>query len=95
MPNVVLEMSQHALPMILADVGGLYGTFNEPSVRFVDSRQSVQDSAMAFCNAMDSILKLSISEVEDIVEAARGQAIERHGAVSYLDNVCHVFDIKK
>ncbi|MDF2370062.1 MAG: glycosyltransferase [Rhizobiaceae bacterium] len=53
MPNIVLEMSQHAIPMVLADIGGLRDTFDEDAVVFVKHLDLENDTARAFSRALD------------------------------------------
>lgn len=87
MPNTVLEMSQHAIPMVLADVGGLRDTFDDTSVRFVEHEQNIHLTAKAFANALQSIAELPPSDAVAMIKAAREQALARHAPDVYLKNV--------
>lgn len=92
MPNIVLEMSQHAIPMVLADVGGLRETFDEMSVLFVKHTQDTDSTAKAFSSALSCVAKLSPSEMSVMVEAAHDQALVRHGPDVYLRHVTDIFE---
>lgn len=72
MPNVVLEMSQHGLPMVLADVGGLRGTFTDDDVHFVSTSQAPAAGATAFDEALSRVA--SLPEAEHLARARRARA---------------------
>jgi glycosyltransferase involved in cell wall biosynthesis len=55
MPNTVLEMAQHALPMVLSAVGGLTETFHD-SAYLVQPQSNPVLTAMEFDRAMSSVL---------------------------------------
>jgi glycosyltransferase involved in cell wall biosynthesis len=93
MPNIVLEMSQHAIPMILADVGGLRDTFDDSSVHFVGHDKDTLATAKAFACALDNVAVLTPSATLAMVEAARVQALARHAPDVYLKNVANIFEI--
>ncbi len=71
MPNIVLEVSQHAIPMVLADVGGLRDTFDDNAVIFVKHAPDVNETAAAFAEALDRIAAMSAETLAAIVKAAR------------------------
>ncbi len=87
MPNVVLEMSQQAIPMVLADVGGLRDTFDENAVILVSHGTSTQESVAGFSAALDRVSGMSAEEVDAMAAAARLQALSRHSADIYKKNV--------
>ena len=93
MPNVVLEMSQHAIPLVLADVGGLRGTFDDNAAKFVAHRSEVSDTAQAFSGVLDDICRMNHVEIERMVTAAYDQAFARHSPEDYIKNVKGVFEI--
>jgi glycosyltransferase involved in cell wall biosynthesis len=84
MPNVVLEMSQHAVPMILADVGGLRGTFDDAAVVFVEHCATHEKTAVDFSVALDRVAGLTNAELIDMVTAARHQVLARHSPEAHL-----------
>jgi glycosyltransferase involved in cell wall biosynthesis len=92
MPNIVLAMSQHAIPMVLADVGGLRDTFDDTSVHFVGHGQDPYSTAEAFLSTLDRVAKLTPSKTLTMAEAARAQAQGRHGPDIYLKNVADIFE---
>jgi len=94
MPNIVLEMSQHAIPMVLADLGGLRDTFDDASVHFVKHGQDTHATAKAFASALDGVEQLTPSETLTMTEAARAQALARHAPAVYLKNIAGIFDLK-
>ena len=91
MPNVVLEMSQHAIPMVLADVGDLRMTFSDSAVLFVRHGISVGDTAVNFGCALDRIAVMTAEEITTMVEAARDQALMRHSPTVHARGVAQLF----
>lgn len=91
-PNIVLEMSQHATPMVLTDVGGLRDTFDDTSVHFVGHGQDLYSTAEAFSSALDRVARLTPSKTLTMAEAARAQAQGRHAPDVYLKNVADIFE---
>ncbi|WNC89267.1 glycosyltransferase [Paraburkholderia sp. FT54] len=91
MPNVVLEMSQHAIPLVLADVGGLRGTFSEKAAIYVTHDDSSEATARLFSSALDAIIDLSPVATVEMVTRARDQALETHASDVYLDAVKAIF----
>jgi glycosyltransferase involved in cell wall biosynthesis len=77
MPNVVLEMAQHALPMVLANVGGLSETFDESAVFWVDSNDSAA-AAAAFSRALDAVADLTVEQRAFMAIEARMQVMRCH-----------------
>jgi glycosyltransferase involved in cell wall biosynthesis len=93
MPNIVLEMSQHAIPMALADVSGLRDTFDDTSVHFVRYGEDTLAIAKAFACALDNVAALTPTATLAMVRAARKQALARHAPDIYLKNVAEIFEI--
>jgi hypothetical protein len=93
MPNMVLEMSQHAIPIVLVDVSDLRDTFDDTSVHFVGHGQDLDSTAKAFSSALDRVAKLTPSETLARVEVARAQVLLRHAPAVYLRNVADIFEI--
>lgn len=91
MPNTVLEMSQHSIPMLLADVGGLRDTFDDAAVRFVRHGESAKMTADAFSAALDKLAKLAPDETLAMTKAARAQALARHAPDVHLRGVANLF----
>jgi glycosyltransferase involved in cell wall biosynthesis len=91
MPNIVLEVSQHVIPMVLADVGGLRDTFNDNSVMFVPHKQSVTETAIAFVVALNRVATMASEDLSAMVEAAHAQVSERHSPDGYASRVNQVF----
>lgn len=92
MPNTVLEMSQHAIPMILADVGGLRDTFDDSSVIFVEHATSgVEDTAKLFSAALDRLLMMPAAKIEEMVKAAFTQVALRHSPEAYSRQFTKIF----
>ncbi len=83
MPNVVLEMAQHAIPLVLADVGGLTHTFKEGSALFIGHDKEVQITAIRFAETLLKLATMSVDEVERMVCDAYDRVEARHGAVAY------------
>jgi len=93
MPNIALEMSQHAIPLILADVGGLRGTFDDTAAKFVMHKDTITDTAIAFSGALDNVCRMQGADIERMVIAARDQVSARHSAQAYKKNVRKIFDL--
>lgn len=87
MPNIVLEMSQHALPIVVADVGGLRETFTDESVFFVGHQPDEMSTAMLFSESLLKVLQLSDDELSSKLQLAQAQVAERHGAGAFSREV--------
>lgn len=93
MPNVVLEMSQHALPLVLADVGGLRGTFDDSAVKFVRHLNNTPDTAAAFRDALDALSHLGSTDIERMIDSAYRQTAARHSPDTYSRNIKTIFGL--
>ena len=93
MPNIVLEMSQHAIPMVLTDVGGLRDTFDDRGAIFISHRASTAETAGAFGAALGRIIEMSPEETVTMVETARNQVAARHAPDQFLRRVTELFGI--
>jgi glycosyltransferase involved in cell wall biosynthesis len=93
MPNIVLEMSQHAIPMVLTDVGGLRDTFDDQGAIFISHRASTAETAGAFGAALGRIIEMSPEETVTMVETARNQVAARHAPDQFLRRVTELFGI--
>jgi glycosyltransferase involved in cell wall biosynthesis len=78
MPNVVLEMAAHAVPIITADVGGLRETFDDESVLFVEHGHDHTMTGERFVEQMDRLLVLGRDELADRLTSAHSQLSARH-----------------
>lgn len=87
MPNVVLEMSQHGIPLILANVGGLRSTFGAKSALFVDHAENALDTARRFSDAMKNVTGLSREGIIAMAKSAYEDVQGKHGNDAYLQNV--------
>jgi hypothetical protein len=83
-PHVVLEMSQHAIPMILADAGGV---LDDRAAIFV--RHAGQ--ATAFAEALDRVIGLTSDQAVEMVTAARSQVTARHAPERHARRVAELF----
>jgi glycosyltransferase involved in cell wall biosynthesis len=92
MPNVVLEMSQHAIPLVLADVGGLRETFSERAAIFVSHDESTEATADLFAYALDAVLSMSPASVVDMVTQARADVLREHAPAVFLNAVKTLFN---
>lgn len=81
MPNSVLEMAQHGLPLILADVGGLRETFADVAT-LVAHRSDMADTAADFASALEDALSRSPSEA---VRAAWKRVADLHSADAHRE----------
>jgi glycosyltransferase involved in cell wall biosynthesis len=90
MPNVVLEMAQHAIPMVLAKVGGIPETFDDRAVCLVDMGDE-ESASISFCKALDRLATLSADEIEAIGLQTRRQALARHSPATFRQNVSKLF----
>lgn len=93
MPNVVLEMSQHAIPMILADVGGLRDTLDDDTVTFITHETNPNETALKFSSALDSLLSKPSTEVVAMVSGSCQQVLRRHSSTAYSANVKSLMNI--
>lgn len=92
MPNVTLEMCQQAVPMILADVGGLRDTFDE-GVLFVAHQAKFRETASLFANALDQVASMNGAAIAAMVTAARERALHRHSPAAYSRAVGKIFGL--
>ncbi len=91
MPNVVLEISQHALPMVLADVGGLKDTFSEDAVFFVPHGVTDSETASRFSESLEELSSTAPAEVAKMILLAREQALSKHSPDAYAAAVKRIF----
>ncbi len=87
MPNTVLDMSQHAIPMVLADVGGLRHTFDDNAVMFVGHAAVQADTVAAFSRSLDKLAAMTPERTTHMVNAAYAQAIARHAPTTHARGV--------
>lgn len=88
MPNVVLEMAQHAIPLVLADVGGLSYTFVDGAALFVQHDENAQATADRFVAALEQLAAMPMNDVERMVRHAYERVEARHGAAAHRAAVC-------
>jgi glycosyltransferase involved in cell wall biosynthesis len=93
MPNVVLEMSQHTIPMVLAEVGGLRHTFGDDAAFFVRHGPSLADTVAGFGHALDRLAGLDAEATTGMVTAARAQVLARHSPEAHARAVATLFDL--
>jgi glycosyltransferase involved in cell wall biosynthesis len=93
MPNVVLEMSQHAIPMVLAEVGGLRHTLGDDAAFFVRHGPSLADSLDGFGRALDRLSALDTEAVARMTAAAKAQVPARHGPEAHARAVTTLFGL--
>jgi hypothetical protein len=89
----VLEMCLHAIPMILAEVGGLRDTFNEAAALFVKHSADPKETAVAFSKALDLVTALAPSELIAMLQAAHDQVLARHAAESHTRGVASLLGV--
>jgi glycosyltransferase involved in cell wall biosynthesis len=88
MPNVVLEMSQHAIPLILADIGGLRDTFDDASAIFVEhTLDDPKRTAIAFDQALTRLEAMSSSDVDKMVLQAYRRVKSRHAPEAFASTL--------
>jgi UDP-glucose 4-epimerase len=91
MPLAVLEMSQHAIPMVLAEVGGLRDTFDDAAATFVRHGAGTAASAAAFDAALDRVLAMPVEAQAGMVIAARARVLARHSPAAHARHVATLF----
>ncbi len=91
MPNVVLEMSQHAIPLVLADVGGLRDTLGDDAAIFVPHGARPEDTAAAFDAALGRLLAMPSVQTSTMLRAARAQVLARHSPSVHARGVAALF----
>ncbi len=91
MPNVVLEMSQHAIPMVLADVGDLRTTFGNSAALFVRHGLNVNDTAANFDFALDRLALMGVDDIATMAITARNQALVHHAPAVHACAVAQLF----
>jgi UDP-glucose 4-epimerase len=91
MPNIVLEMSQHAIPLVLADVGGLRDTLSDDAAMLVRHAVGPEDTAAAFDAALERLLAMPASRSDAMLRAARAQVLARHSPDAHARRVAALF----
>jgi glycosyltransferase involved in cell wall biosynthesis len=93
MPNVVLEMSQHAIPLIISDAGGLRETFDAQSAIILSVGQSAATNAQAFHAACDRLISMLAAEKSEMVRKAYEAVSARHSPDGFAARVREVFGV--
>lgn len=93
MPNIVLEMSQHAIPLIISDAGGLRETFDDQSAIIISVGQSAAANAKAFDQACDRLNLMPLAAKNKMVIEAYKAVSARHSAAHFQIKVCQVFGV--
>ncbi|OYU31085.1 MAG: hypothetical protein CFE39_10120 [Comamonadaceae bacterium PBBC2] len=88
MPNVVLEMAQHAIPLVLADVGGLSYTFTDGSALLVKHDNDLQTTAGRFAIALERLAAMQGEDIGRMVCNAYERVETRHGSDAHHSAVC-------
>lgn len=91
MPNIVIEMTNHAIPMILSKVGGLGDTFDETAVSFVEPDENAIEMAKAFSGKMDFVRALAPDKLENRIKKMQEQVLRVHHAEIYKKDVLQLF----
>jgi glycosyltransferase involved in cell wall biosynthesis len=91
MPNVVLEVSQHGLPMVLADVGGIGSTFDLSSAVLVEHADP--PVAEPFVHAIRAVQMMSVDQVRGMVQRARAVVRAVHDEPAFARNVRTTFNV--
>ena len=78
MPNTVLEMSQHAIPLILTEVGGLRDTFSKNSAFLIDPPREGHDAASEFDAALSTVAALCGDALAAMLMDAKAAVSARH-----------------
>ncbi|EIZ81459.1 glycosyltransferase [Methylobacterium sp. GXF4] len=87
MPNTILEMSQHAIPIVSTDVGGLRDTFKDTSLMFVAMHENTESMAAKFDACLSAMIRLSEEAIIEMTDGAYNDVIERHSLSVYHENV--------
>lgn len=90
-PNVVLEVSQHGLPMVLSDVGGLRETFSADDVWYVDMAAERGIVAKRFSEALDEINEATVVDLQRRARSSYRKVAARHGYEAFGCNVSQAF----
>jgi glycosyltransferase involved in cell wall biosynthesis len=93
MPNVVLEMSQHAIPLIISNAGGLPETFDDTSAIIVPTGQDVEATAHGFDTGCDRLIAMSPAATTTLVKSAHEAVLVRHSADVFQACVRDVFGV--
>jgi glycosyltransferase involved in cell wall biosynthesis len=91
MPTVALEMSQQAIPMVLADGGEFRETFDDTAVMYVRNCISANDTAAKIGRALDRLASMTAEEIMAMIESARTQALARHAPMIHASGVAQTF----
>lgn len=92
LPLIVLEMTQHALPIISTKVGSLGITFDDSEIYFVDSEGDYAKKAGEFLKLMEKLEKASTHEVRARLEDAATKVVEEHSMKAVRDKVAELLN---
>jgi glycosyltransferase involved in cell wall biosynthesis len=92
LPNVVLEMSQQAIPMVVADAGALRETFGDTLFN-VCQDTDVAETASRFALALDQVEAMVADEISTRVRAARDRAMSRHSSAAHARAAARIFGL--
>ncbi len=92
MPNIVLEMTQHAIPMVLADVGGLRDTFAKGAL-FVEHQANAHETAIKFAETLDQVVEMDVMEAAMMSDRAAQEAKSKHAPEHYAKTVSELFNL--
>ena len=78
MPSIALDMSQHAIPMVIVDIGGIRTTYDDSAAIFVPYASSPEDAGNSFHSALERLECMDQSAVLAMIVNAREQALACH-----------------
>jgi hypothetical protein len=82
-PDIILTMSQRAVPMVLPDAGALRDTFDDSAVTFVSPMDTPVKSAAAFAQALEDARQRDAGQAIAMARAARTLVMARHSPIRH------------
>jgi hypothetical protein len=92
LPNIVLEMSQQAIPMVVAEAGALRETFGD-TLFIVQQDDDPAETASRFAFALDQVEAMVGEEIATRVRAARDRAMSRHSTAAHARAAARIFGL--
>ncbi len=91
--SVVPEISQHAIPMVLAEVERAPSEFDSSAAFLVSTAGPISQAAAAFDATCDRVLTLTANEIAALAIEASKQALACHAPEVFAKNVTQRFGI--
>jgi hypothetical protein len=91
--RMVLEISQHGIPMVLPDSSGLRDTLDDSCAVFVANAETTASTGAAFARALDQVAAMSADQATSMARIALERVTARHGPTIHARTVARLFGL--